>query len=788
MRFLFVLLFVSSYFLSQAQIKGLILDENQQPLPGAAVALLAKEQVIAGTTTNIDGVFELQADQGSYTLQVSYISFLTYTEQITITQSPITVDPIVLKADNTALEEVTIQADANLTEFKQDKRVYNVAKDLNTAGSNASEILLNIPSVDVDIEGNVSLRGSQNVRILIDGKPSGLVGTDPANALRTIQAAMIERIEVITNPSARYEAQGEAGIINIVLRKEKQKGLNGSFETNLGYPDLYGASAGINYRKGKLNFFTNLGFNYRSSPGGGSTEQTFSLNDTSYAFNSTREQIRARSSGTIRLGADYSLTANQTLTGSFLFVPSFGDNEVTLTYDDLDQNGFLTSTQIREDIESENRTTIEGDLHYEKSLTGKDHKWTMDFRFQDTDDRESSNITQYTIDLGDEVFQTVSNQEDEQNILFQTDYTRPLGDKKSFETGARMNLRNIINDYEVAQLQPNGLYEPLDSFTNNFNYEENIAALYAIYNDAFEDITYQIGLRAEYTGIVTEQVKEDIVNPRDYFNLFPSAFLTWKISALGDLQKSYSRRISSPDFRSLLPFFSFSDNRNFYSGNPDLNPEFTDSYEIGYLRYFSGATLYGGFYYRHRTGVTERIRTVDETGFTELFPVNLAVQDAYGIELTYDHKLNDWWRVNANTNIYQAVNVGSYEGIDYGSRNFSAQGRASSRFSFWKSDLQLSFNFRAPRTTGQGRSLGIYSMDVGWSKDVLNKNGTITFNVTDLFNTRKRRSIVSGDNFTSESEFQWRIRQISLSFSYRLNQKKKRSRGKGGSEGEGFGI
>lgn len=765
-------------FFSFAQITGTILDQDNEPLPGASIVIKQNGKIIDGTLSEFNGAFSLKAQPGEYDVEISFISFQTEKRKIKVPKSGLKIGLIVLKPNNTSLNEITIEGEANLVEFQQDKRVYNIAKDLNSAGANASEILDNIPSVEVDIDGNISLRGSQNVTILIDGKPSGLVGTDPATALRTLQSSMIEKVEVITNPSARYEAQGEAGIINIVLKKDRENGFNGNFEISAGIPDLYGAAAGLNYRTGKLNFFANLGFNYRKNPGGGFTNQTFTLPDTNYSFNSIRTQTRGGSSATLRLGADYNITDNQSITGTFLYRPSDGDNRVEITYDDFNENDVLTERQSRIDEENEKKQTIEGDIHYEKTLKGKDHKWTMDMRVQDSDDRENSDIQQFNSLGGNDEFQKVSNQEDEQSFLFKTDYVRPFSNVRGMELGARYNFRNIINNYSVSQLNDFGIYEALDLYTNNFNYVENIAAAYAIYNDGIgSKITYQLGLRGEYTGLETELVKENITNPREYFNLFPSAFFTWKITERADLQWSYSRRISRPNFRSLLPFSSFSDNRNFFSGNPNLNPEFTDSYEVGHLRYIGKATLYGGVYYRHRTGVTERIRTVDDDGFTRIFPINLAVQDAYGVELTYSQALYAWWKVNANANIYQANNKGEYEGINYGSENFSARGRLMSRFTFWKSDLQLSFNFRAPRTTAQGTQKGIYTANLGWSRDIFKGDGTLTFSVRDVFNSRKRRSVSSGDNFSTESEFQWRSRQLTMTMTYRLNQKKEKKRG-----------
>lgn len=774
--FLFLALFITQ--LAMAQVSGVIKDAEGLPLPGASVAAYnLSDELVSGTTTGIDGAFVLKLPTGDYKLEITFIAYEPDVRRISLTnaQPRLNLRNITLKEGSTSLEEVTVESRASMMELRQDKRIFNVGQDLSNLGKNASDVLNNVPSVSVDIDGNVSLRGSQNVRILVDGKPSALIGNDPAAALRLLQGSMIEKIEVITNPSARYDAEGEAGIINIVLKKDDRKGLNGTFEATVGQPDLYQASAGINYRTGKFNWFANGSVSYRKSPGGGYSEKTFFFDDTTYSFISDREQTRGGLNATLRAGADYALTENQTLTGTFVYQPSDGHNFVKITYEDFDSDGNLTQTVIREDSENEREQTLEGDLHWEKRFKKKDHKWTADFKVQDENDRESSDILQYTVGESDNLIQRVRNQEDEQNILLQTDYVRPFSEKKNFELGSRASIRNIINNYSVSQQDADGSFFGLDDFTNDFRYREHIYAAYGIYNGALgKKVTYQTGLRGEYTDIETELVKQQEKNPRQYFNLFPSLFFTYDLSALHDIQLSYSHRISRPHFRSLLPFFSFSDNRNFYSGNPDLNPEFTDSYEAGYVRYWKTATLYSGIYYRHRTGVTERISTVDTSGFTTTFPVNLAVQDAYGFEFNYQQTFTKWWRANANINLYYSATVGTYEGVDYGAKTFASQGRVVNRFTFWKSDLQLSFGFRGPQNTSQGNTLGIYTTDLAWSKDVLKGNGTLALSVSDIFNGRKRRSYTSGPNFDSYSEFQWRQRQLTLNFTYRLNQKKSR--------------
>jgi outer membrane receptor protein involved in Fe transport len=759
-----------------AQISGKIVDETNQGLPSASVALYQSETLTTGASTGLDGSFSLKAPPGNYLLKVTFVSFKPYTKKVQLkADEALDLGTIALSPSAQSLEEVTVEAEAKMMEFRQDKRVFNVGKDLANAGSNASDILDNIPSVTVDVEGQVSLRGSQNVRILINGKPSGLVGSDPATALRQLQGNIIERIEVITNPSARYDAEGEAGIINIVLKKQDKAGLNGSFNLQGGYPTLYGAGATLNYRKNKLNFFTNLNFNYNRSPGRAYSRQNFFYEDTSYYFERDRDQLRGGLDATLRFGADYNINKNQTLTTSFLYSPSRDQNLVNLEYRDFTTGDELLQIVERTDDENEDETTLEGTLSWQKQFDdNKDHKWTADFRFTSERDREQSTITEDTLNRPGTFTQDVDNTENQSRFLIQSDYVKPLGEDRSFEIGTRLTLRTIENNYALSNVDENGTLVPVEQFTNAFTFVENVYAAYAIYNGAFsKKFTYQTGLRAEYTAIST-QLENEAANNRDYPNLFPSAFLTYKFNPLNDLQASYSRRISRPGFWSLAPFFGFSDNRNFFSGNPDVNPEFTDSYELGYVRYFEGGSLYSGAYYRHRTEVIERIRQVDANGFTRIFPVNLATQDAYGFEFNLQYEVAKWFSVNGNLNLFRAITVGNYEGQSFNADNFSSSGRIMNRFKVWNSDLQVSFNFRGPATTTQGRSLGRYVMDLGWSKDIMKDKATIALSVRDLFNTRYRRNFTQGENFRSYSLFQWRERQITATFTYRLNQAKSR--------------
>ena len=791
MKKFLTLLLLCGYFLTQAQVIGKITDVKGEPLPGASIAAYTlSKKLVNGATADSDGRFALKLEPGKYILEISFIAYESILKNIDLPENgTLDLGTLKLVEANTSLEEVVVKSKANAVEFKQDKRVYNVAKDISNIGQNASDILGNIPSISMDVDGNLSLRGSQNVRILINGKPSGLVGNDPANALRQLQGSMIEKIEVITNPSARYDAEGEAGIINIILKKDDRAGINGVFEVTGGYPDNYQGSATINYRKGKLNWFASGNIGYRKSPGGGTFTQQFYDAQKDSAWTAIRDYDRYRGgiNGNLRFGMDYNITPSQTLTGAFLYHPNFGDNLSDIIYKDFDSNGSKVSTVLREDHEREKEADLEGNLHYEKKFKGEDHKLTADVKYENSVDHEASDITQDTLGSLGQLFQKVSNREDEQNMLAQIDYVHPYSKYKSFELGSKFSSREIINNYSVSNQREDGGFNKLDSLSNNFRYLETIYAAYGIYNDRIsESVTYQLGLRAEYTDIQTELLTEKKLSPKSYINLFPSAFLTWHINKQSDLQINYSRRISRPHFRWLLPFSNYTDPRNLRVGNPDLNPEFTDSYEAGLLHYWEHATLYSGIYYRHRTGVTERITMVDEDGRSITMPINLAVQDAYGFEFNYSQDVGSWLRLMGNLNLYRAITVGKYGEVDYGSDNFSSQGRISSRFSFWKSDLQLSLNYFGPQTRAQGSSKAITSADLGWSKDILKGNGTLTFSIRDIFNSRKWRSTtITTEPIYSETNtvFQWRQRQFLLNFTYRLNQSKRNAqKGRGGED------
>lgn len=777
-------------------ITGRVIDsDNKEPVEFATVSVYtADSALVTGNITSSDGTFNIQVPEGEYYIKVQYISYQQETvEDVHITRDKRKADlgVISLQEDSKLISEVTITGEKSEMVIGLDKRTFNVGKDLGNAGKNASEILDNIPSVTVDLDGNVSLRGSQNVQILVDGKPSGLVSADNPAALRSLQGSLIDRVEVVTNPSARYEAEGMSGIINIVLKKDQQAGVNGSFEVSAGYPHDYRAGANINFRREKINYFLNYGASYRERPGDGTATQHFMFPDTNYHTIVERDRLRTGWSHNLRGGADYFINERNTLTASAFIGLSDEKNKTNIWYRDLDREEILQELTWREDNEQELERNIEFSLDYTLKFDQEDRKLNVFTQYIEEGETEESdireNITYYYGEAinDDPILQRSLNKESQREFLIKADYTHPFWDQGRFETGYRSDLRFINNPYSVEERDENGDWQFLGDFTNDFDYQENIHAIYAQAGNKFNKWSLQLGLRSELSDVRTYLKQTDERNNRLYFDLFPTFHTAYQFNDINSVQLSYSRRINRPHFWYLNPFNNYTDARNIRTGNTNLNSEYTDSYELGYLMNNGKTTLYTGGYLRHTDGVIERISEVDEAGITYIFPVNLSVQNSFGLETNLSVEPFSWWTLSGDINAFRAITSGEYNGEQLESDDYSWNSRLNSMMRFGNDmDIQTTFYYRAPQKTTQGERLSYYMLNLGISKDILKGNGTLTLNIRDLLNTRKYRYIIDRPNLYSENEFRWSSRSVSLSFVYRLNQKKKNS---GGQNRDGFG-
>ncbi|PSR53974.1 TonB-dependent receptor [Adhaeribacter arboris] len=769
----------SSFF-----IRGTIIDAQKTPIPFSSVGLYraADSSLVTGTAADEAGKFELSTKPGNYFLKISMVSFRERViPRVTVQNQDVQLGVLELKLSAEVLKEVVVQGERSTMELALDKKIFNVGKDLANAGGTASDILSNVPSVAVDAEGNVSLRGSGNVRILIDGKPSGLVSIKGGSGLQQLQGSSIERVEVITNPSARYEAEGMGGIINIVLKKERQEGINGSFDLITGNPANFGLGANVNYRKKNLNFFVNYTASYRKAPGRSTLYQEQWRNDTTFISRQSSENQLKGMYNNARAGIDYFFNPKNVLTGSYTYRLNKGKRFSEIQYlDYLTNINNLQSITNRTQDETETEPNSEYALSYKRTFTREGQELTADVRYLDNWEKSDQYYTQKTAlpdgnpSAIEDILQRSLNDETEKQFLVQVDYVHPFGKDGKLEAGLRSSSRDMTNNFSVTQQIADGAWMPLDSLTNNFLYEENIHALYGIMGNKIGKFTYQVGLRAEWTGVTTTLKKTNEVNPREYANLFPSVHVTYDLPKQHALQLSYSRRVRRPQYNDLSPFMTFSDSRNYFSGNPDLNPEFTDAYELGHIKYFEKGSLSSSLYYRYTTDKILRIRRVNELGNSTTLPENLATEDAFGAELAVSYTPFDWWKIDGSFNFFRAITDGGNLNEDFHSDAYSWFVRKTSRFTLWKNtDLQLRGNYEAPQQMPQGKRKAIATLDLALSRDILKNNGTLTLNVIDVFNSRRFRSIIEGDNFYTETNSQGRLRQVNLTLNYRLHQAKK---------------
>ncbi len=784
----------------KTSLSGQVFDGNtQKPLDYATVSLFlaSKSELISGTITDEEGRFTLEAVPGNYFIKVEFLGYEPLMiEDITLAPNERKeLGKVIISTEAAALDEVLVVAERSQMQLSLDKKVFNVGKDLASRGGNAAELLDNVPAVQVDVEGNVLLRGNGNVRILVNGRPSSLIGNS-GTGLRNIPANLIERVEVVTNPSARYEAEGTAGIINIILKKDNRKGLNGAIDLTVGNPENYGTAITLNRRANKLNFFTNLGVNYQKSPGNGNLFQETFTPDATLISLQEHERIRTGLGGSFRFGADYFFNDRNTLTTAFNYRLDDRVNETLTTYRDfLDELSNPTAIETRTDNEDEDRKGLEYSLNYKLTFPQREgQQLTADIRYQDSDEVEDSQLLNRFFDTNFNpadrlnLRQRSKNAELEKQLIFQSDYIHPFGKDHQFEAGIRSSLRTINNDFLVEEFDENtNLWSSLEGLSNDFQYSEEIYAAYLTYGKKIGRFSYQLGLRPEYSRVITTLVETNEVNDRDYTNIFPTAHFNYDLPKQNAIQVSYSRRIQRPRFWDLNPFFSFSDNRNFRSGNPNLDPEFSHSLELSHIKYFEKGSLSSSLYYRNTTGVIQNIRVVDDLGNSITQPENLATEDAYGLDMTGSYEIASWWRFNADFNFFYFKTDASNIDASFGAENVSWFTRGTSRFTIQKkTDVQVRFNYQAPQQQAQGKRLSMSSVDIAASRDIMKDRATLTLGIRDLFNTRRWRFIFEGDNFYSEGDRRWRVRQIDLTLNYRLNQDKKRpGKERGGYEGGG---
>ena len=790
---------------NQISITGNIIDSNtKEPLEYATVVLNNIEtNQLSGGITDEKGNFTIKIIPGTYDISFEFISFKTIKIPKKIINSSINFGTIKLSEDSDKLDEIVIIAEKSTVEIRLDKRIYNVGKDMTVKGGSASDVLDNVPSVDVDVEGNVSLRGNENVRILIDGKPSALVGLSGTEALRQLPADAIERVEVVTSPSARYDAEGTAGILNIILRKGVATGLNGSLNTTIGDPTQYRIASNINFRTKKINFFTNLGYRNSSGPGNFLTNlSTFENESVNSLRIEDRDFERNRNGYNINLGLEYFLSNESSITGTYFYRDSDNKNLSTNTIQVFDANNILEFSDVRIQDEDEIDETSQISLNYTNNLNSSGHKLTIDFQYSDSKEIETAFI--------DDTLASEKNitTENSKSTLIQSDYVLPIGEHMQFELGYRGDFQDLNSNFLVNRI-PELDFNP----SNNLIFKQNVNAIYSQFGNKINKFSYLLGLRTEITDVKVRLTNTNENFDYRYTEVFPTINFGLERTDNQSFTLGYSRRLRRPRYWYLNPFESRNSQNVIYKGNPGLIPTFTNSFDLGFLQKIGKLTLNSSIYFQHSVNAIQRvsrdeIRLLDGVNqvITIREPINLASEDRYGFELTANYNPSKKVRLSGSFNVFQQESKGLYEynkftidetsGAiisspeiqDLGNINNSWFSRFNATFTLpWKIQMQNRLSYRGPRYTAQSESKGMFSANIALSKDVLSEKGTLVLNVSDVFNSRKWRSTnfnPNKENPTSinSQESQWRVRQISLNFTYRFNQKKNQGRERRGGE------
>lgn len=753
---------------------------SNQFIDYATVTLIDKatKKILTGTTTENDGQFELSSKSADIYLEISFIGYATKTlEDIQFDGTKANLGIIKLGEDSQQLDEIVVTAEKSTTEFKLDKRVFNVGSDLSTTGASALEVLNNVPSVNVSIEGDVTLRGSGGVQILINGKPS-VLADEAGGALGTITADMLESVEVITNPSAKYEAEGTSGIINLILKKNEKTGVNGSFTVNTGVPNNHSVGVSLNKRTEKFNLFTQLGVGYKTQPTDVENINIDRINGNTVS--TLGEENRDEKYYNIILGTDYYINPTNIITLSGSFTHEFEDQPSLTNFTALDENNIITREWQREEVTTATNPKLQYELQYKKDFTDhKEHKLLFSAIGNYFGKDQSSVFSEKTISgIDDLTNQTTETEFNEGKYTFNLDYTKPFGDTWTIETGAQYVDNTVTNDYSVSD-EVNGEYIVDEGLTNLFEYDQKVLGLYG--TGSYENKLWglKLGVRAENTDLTTLLANTGETNEQTFLNFFPSAHTSYKVSDRISMQAGYSRRIYRPRLWDLNPFFNIRNNFTIRTGNPNLQPEFTDSYEIGTIFIYEKVSFNVNAYHRYTTEVIERISTFEDN--VNIFtPENIGTNNTTGLELNFKYSPSKTVTINGDANYNYFTREGEYDeqNFDFSSDQWSS--KLTSKFKLNKKvDFEVTGRYNSEVQTVQGYTSDNLFADFGLRYKLMNGRAVFNLSVRDVFASRIRENVTESAEFYAYS-YRQRGRFISLGFSYGFGKGEAMQYGGGG--------
>lgn len=777
-------------------------------------------QLSDAVLADADGSYKLELAPGNYEVSIEAVDYKKFTQTVKVEKAG-TIAPFVIISDGKAnltnttdIQGVVITATSTKPyKVELDKKTYDPSQDIVSKGGSLQDVLTNVPSVSVDTDGTVSMRGSSNVRFLINGKPSALLGIDDgANALQSIPADQIERIEVITNPSSKFEASGTAGILNIILKKSKKAGFNGSVIGTLGYLPQTNLNTSLNWRKGNVSWFLNGGGGYRES-------KNTNRNDNYYNnVTTTGQETESHQNSEIKnknnnynatAGIVYDITDKTSVNASGTVRTFDSENSGNIDYNYNFLNAASTFLQ-RRTSGSNNNLAFQGDFGLDHKFDDKGQNLSLSLSLQRNKSNNDTNISEFSDYNTTSSLQNIIGQKTiNKSVIAKADYELPIGEVSRLEAGYRLDSNNNDYDNNVQQsttLSPALQY--LGLYTYDANYKEMFNAFYVQFKSKVGKLGYQLGLRDEISNVTIDYHNLQGTDPVDnrkksYNNLFPSVYLSYDVAKDNQILVNYSRRIDRPRGFFLIPNPSYSDNQNIFDGNIDLNPSYVDSYELGYSISKKKFTINPTLYFKHETDDTKMLvynkavnfEYFDENGIQQTGkriefhtkPINLGTKDTYGLDLNFNWDATSWLKFMGNVDVFGYNIKGStpYETLDVlgspitATANFSGNGistksRLTSTFKIDKTlNLQLQGFYRGGTKTDYQVRKDMYAINFGASKTIWKGNGTLAFNIQDIFNTRAMQATTYTANSVRDSYMQWQPRQFAVSLTYRFKQGEK---------------
>lgn len=752
----------------RGSISGFILDPNGQPIEYATISLFnLQNELVVGTISDSKGTFNLEKIAvGSYQLSIDFLGYSTFTKtEVLISSDSYNIDlgNINLAVNDQQLDAVEVIGERSSYNLQIDKKVFHVGRDVLSQGGTAIDILDQVPLVSVDPTGAVTLRGSSQVQILINGRRSGLTMN---NAIDQIDGDNIEKIEVITNPSSQYDANGSAGIINIILKKNKDAGLKGQVRVSAGSPANHMVIPSATYKTNKINLFANLRWRYSDYNGLYSTTQTTFQNEQPFSLTNNEVENRHDDGASAYFGMDYYLNDKNSITLAYYRSQTKDTDFTTLDYL-LD-----TDAITREGNSVEHRNYNQIEANYTRTFLGEDTKLIVDFQYDFWNSEKDWDLSTRGDFLPAQIASSLrtNNISRSRDYVLKSDYEKPIGDGMKMEIGGKIENRIVINDY-LAEQEENGAWSVFQGIDNKFEYSEMISAAYTQFEKSYGKLDFQFGLRGEYTRIDIGDAIELFDDNKNYFNLFPTAFTSYRINDKNTIQGSYSRRINRPSLWNIYPFSEITDFNRQRIGNPDLDPSFTHGFELSYLSVQDVLTINPTIFYKRTSNDFSTYLFQNNNGTFMLLPINIEQNNEAGIELSLRYRPLKSLSLNTEFNIYSFDEKGTYESTNLDARGSSWGLRTNANLKLPKdSRLQISYIYRGPRKGAQIEYFGSSDLTIGLSKNFLGDKINLSIRGNNILDTRIWRSKSVHEEYIIEQSNRRTGARYSISMLYKFNQ------------------